>query len=312
MPVQSFLLCRLPYSEVIERYDLSSVSDEEISFGNVTVRPWPGCYFNPAMEICRQSTVRERYIGGIASVIERLRIDGGKTVICRQICGRFNDFDFEAIVDEYFKLFPGMFCFCFYHPASGFWMGASPELLLSSRHGLRHADTRALAGTRRSGESMPWSEKNIAEHNIVVAEMCRRIDELGLSSSQGERYNFAYGEIEHLCTPIGIDGDIDNISIDRIISAIHPTPAVGGYPLQKALSEISNIECWPRNCYGGYISVCDSQATTVYVMLRCVHFSTTHWAIYTGSGITQDSDPDDEWRETEAKAQPLRSLLSRY
>ena len=147
---------------------------------------------------------------------------------------------------------------------------------------------------------------------MVTDDMCRRIEELTLEPRLGQQYNFAYGNIEHLCTPIEIRGDLDGVSLHRLIRAIHPTPAVGGYPREKALSDIDAIEHWPRNCYGGHISVRHGSETIVYIALRCVHFDAVKWAVYTGSGITPDSDAADEWLETETKAAPLISILSHY
>ena len=81
-------------------------------------------------------------------------------------------------------------------------MGASPELLLTAKAGAGHAETRALAGTRKRSEGGEWSAKNLAEHRMVTDDMCRRIEELTLEPRLGQQYNFAYGNIEHLCTPI--------------------------------------------------------------------------------------------------------------
>ena len=306
----SFLLCREPFGDVLRRFELTSASSDALQFGAASVHPWTGLSFSQPMEVCPESTSEADYKADIRAVVEGLRARGGKTVICRQICGTFADFDLDAMVDRYFNLFPGMFCFCFYHPVTGYWMGASPELLLTVRGSKLEASTRALAGTRRRGAADCWSRKNIEEHEMVTADMCRRITDLDLQAVSGERYNFAYGDIEHLCTPIDIKGDLRGVSLSRIIDAIHPTPAVGGYPRPQALADIAATEHWPRNCYGGYISLRNGDDTIVYVVLRCVHFDRHKWAVYTGSGITADSDADDEWRETAAKAAPLLSILS--
>lgn len=310
--MQSFFLCRLPFSDTISRHELTSSTPEELSFGEITVHPWPGLKFDGKMEVCPESTPETVYKADIKSLVAELRANGGKTVVCRQICGTFDRFEPEAMAREYFALFPEMFCFLFCHPLAGCWMGASPELLLTTKAGSGHAETRALAGTRKRCEGGEWSAKNLAEHRLVTDDMCRRIEELTLEPRLGRQYNFAYGNIEHLCTPIEIEGDLEGVSLHRLIRAIHPTPAVGGYPREKALSDIDAIEHWPRNCYGGHISVRHGSETIVYVALRCVHFDAAKWAVYTGSGITSDSEAADEWLETEAKAAPLLSILSHY
>lgn len=94
----------------------------------------------------------------------------------------------------------------------------------------------------------------------------------------------------------------------EIIGAIHPTAAVGGYPVATAIEEIDRTESFPRYFYGGTLVT----PRLAYVVLRCVHFDAQRWCVYTGSGITADSDPADEWGETQAKAAPLLDILKKY
>ena len=192
-------------------------------------------------------------------------------------------------------------------------MGASPELLLEEKSD-KLVYTRALAGTRRSGCQEPWSNKNIEEHTLVVDDICRRVADAGngINAIAETRYNFRYGRIEHLCTPIRIEKATGKLSVDDIIARIHPTAAVCGFPCDVAMTEIARAERNPRNYYGGVITVRHNGLSTAYVVLRCVHFDSSHWAVYTGSGITAASDPIDEWQETDDKAAPLISILSKY
>lgn len=308
----SFILYRLPGSNQLHRSEFTSISSDKLSFGEISVNPWVCDNFGAAMTVCTDSTDKDYYISSLSRLIEALRKDSCKTVICRQICGKFSRFAPEELAVEYFRSFPDSFCFMFYHPLTGFWMGASPELLLEVKTPTE-AHTRALAGTKPIADTTPWDSKNIEEHRIVVDDILGRLTGLGysVSAEAGTTADLAYGTVRHLCTPISIHSDAQ-LPFEKIVSTLHPTSAVGGYPREKALEYIKEYEATPRNCYGGLITVPTPDGPLAYVILRCVHFDNEKWAIYTGSGITHASDAEDEWRETEAKATPLVNLLSSF
>ena len=311
---EAFLLCRFPGETELRRYGFTSVSScrNYLVFEDATVAPWPGISLVHKMSIAAHPTTYDDYCSRVGSLIGDLNNNGGKTVITRQICGTFSSFKPEEMAKEYFGAFPDMFCFLFYHPSTGWWMGATPELLLQSDTDNR-LQTRALAGTRLATQGGEWDKKNIEEHAFVTDDILNRIKAIApesLSTALSTR-NLRYGKIEHLCTDITLSS-CDGLDPLTIISAIHPTPAVGGYPREAAMQNIALYESAPRNCYGGNITVKTAQGINAYVMLRCVHFNTEKWAVYTGSGITSASIAHDEWIETERKAAPLISLLSKY
>lgn len=314
--MNAFLKYRLPGDKTINTCSFTGIANGCLIFDKVSIVPWLGTDLsnNTIMPVPDESTSESYYLDTISKLIAQLRKRGGKTVICRQIAGRFNDFSLEQISQMYFEKFPDMFCFLFYHETTGYWLGASPELLFEiDADG--HAKTRALAGTRNRSNCRQWSAKNMAEHEIVVDDIVQRIYSVSPSAKikKMDRYDFRYGAIDHLCTPIEMYNIIkDDDTIDKFISAIHPTAAVGGYPREEALEDIADLEQTPRCCYGGYVSVCEEEKRIVYVILRCVHFNEKQWAVYTGSGITAESLPEDEWKETADKAAPLVDLLRKF
>ncbi|MCH5220956.1 MAG: chorismate-binding protein [Muribaculaceae bacterium] len=287
---------------------------QSLEYEIVSVVPWYDCSFrnDSVMDVATVSTPQDVYLDNVGRLVKKLRMRGGKSVLCRQICGTFKDFNLESIIRDYFSLFPDMFCFCFYHPSSGYWMGATPELLLESISG-NVAITRALAGTKKHGVG-EWSSKNTEEHQIVIDDMVKRISEVNgdIEIKTMPTYDFHYQNIDHLCTPIHLKTLDCKFEISKIINAIHPTAAVGGFPQAEALRDIKLYEDVRRHCYGGLIDIKRDDSRVVYVMLRCVHFDNEKWAIYTGSGITAGSSPEDEWIETADKATPLLKILEKY
>lgn len=256
--------------------------------------PWP------------ESTARELYLDKVDELIGRLRQTGGKTVISRTIASSGDRVDWLVVAERYFAVHPEAFRYMYYTTRHGFWLGASPEVLYA---GDDHAfTTMALAGTRQATDgSEPWSSKNIAEQAIVRDYIVDKLYDLGLSPVTGPVETVSTGNLQHLRTVIS--GSNEGIGGREILSALNPTPALAGYPLAVALENIVETESHPRRCYGGYVAAMDGGCTNAYVNLRCVNFDEHSWCMYVGGGIMPDSESDDEWRETEGKANILRKII---
>lgn len=284
-------LCRAPGAEPV------LVSDFEVS-------PWPG---QPDItpEVWRQSTPREDYYASIASLAATLRAEGGKAVISRAICGCNPALDWLEVASRLFERYPDAFCHLYHSPRSGWWLGATPEILLRHDADGRFV-TMALAGTRR--DSLPWDAKNIEEHNMVRDFIADTLSEAGVEFGMSPGDEIAYGSIRHRCTMFS--GTMpDAATAARIVDNLNPTPAVGGWPRRRAMEHIGAIEAHPRKDYGGYINYSTGGTRSWYVNLRCVNFDLRgNYCIYAGGGITGLSVPADEWAETEAKAAVLLEL----
>lgn len=250
------------------------------------------------------ATDRRQYIDAVTAVIERLKREGGKSVISRTTCGQSAGVDWAAVTRQYFARYPGTFRFLYYSPQTAFWLGASPELLYSGD--LSRVDTMSLAGTRRPTDE-PWDAKNIAEHQIVTDFIAAALTDAGLNVTVDATETLNYGVIQHLCTKISAHGHYASHAC--ILDRLSPTPALAGYPRDKARLDIASAERHERRCYSGYVAVHNGDRFEAYVNLRCVNFDSKRWCIYTGGGITAQSVPDDEWRESEIKASVLRQLI---
>lgn len=295
---ESFAAVMLPDEAVLRIFDTDSI----------LLRPWPGC--SGAEELPLQSDSQKNYLANLDQLIGQLnKQHRAKAVICRRICGSFDNPDFKAMAESYFESMPNSFRFFFREKGHTFWMGATPELLLDADGGTYR--TRALAGTRPAGMNCPWDDKNIEEHNIVIDDIVERLKALGLEVHTGATETLKYSRIEHLCTAIEAHGPVG--LADKIIETLHPTAAIAGYPRSAALEYIAEYEQFDRSYYAGLIGVPVSASRTLtYVILRTMAFDSRNWCIYTGSGITAQSVPEDEWLETAAKASPLLRTLEPY
>ncbi len=248
-----------------------------------------------------------QYCSQAHQIIQDLRRYGGKTVLSRTITGKY-DKDWTEVMDSYFSNNSNSFRYAYMTRETGCWLGATPEILFEKLSTDEYFQTMSLAGTRAKAlHDLPWDKKNEEEHNYVTEYIVSTLANMCIATTVGEKESIGYGEIEHLCHRIiAKSGDKQ---IQNIIERLSPTPAVLGYPIENALSDIQNYEVHPRYCYAGYVGVTDDDGTHVFVNLRCVHFNSERFCIYGGGGLTALSNEEDEWNEIEAKTQGLRKLL---
>lgn len=186
----------------------------------------------------------------------------------------------------------------------GIWMGATPEILVK-KSGENQYATMSLAGTKRKDENREWTDKEIEEQAIVTRYICDKLLPISSSLNTSETSTHKAGHLLHLKTEISFKS---NAKFDSIARLLHPTPAVCGMPLQKASTIINNFEN-NRSLYAGFIGPAMESDTCMYVNLRCMQISGNKALLYVGAGITENSDPDKEWIETENKAQTLQKFL---
>ena len=98
--------------------------------------------------------------------------------------------------------------------------------------------------------------------------------------------------------------------LNDILCALHPTPAVGGYPKEAAKVWIDRVEPHRRRYYGGYLGPVQADGMRLFVNLRCMEVDDGYVRLYVGGGLTVQSQPASEWCETEAKAQTLLSVIN--
>lgn len=207
--------------------------------------------------------------------------------------------EFLSLTRKYENAFVSMF----HIPGRGLWMGATPELLLK-REGTK-GETMALAGTRKANSSTDWDTKNIAEHIYVSKFIGETIEKHSKTYEIGAMETTRpSAHIEHLRTNFGMESDTNGFF--DILNELHPTPAVCGTPQPICLKEIPKKEKYDREFYGGVVGpIYDSQSFELYVNIRCMKVTKDKFIIYAGGGITIDSEPENEWKETELKAKTI-------
>ena len=96
------------------------------------------------------------------------------------------------------------------------------------------------------------------------------------------------------------------------IDATFPPGSVTGAPKLAALERIAALEPVPRGVYCGAVGWVDADQRQgdLNVAIRTFWVDEGQLHFGTGGGITWDSDPDDEWAETELKARNLLRVAS--
>lgn len=201
-------------------------------------------------------------------------------------------------------------------PPAAFF-GATPERLVSLRG--RTVETGALAGTTGRGETPAedeWlaeellaDEKNVHEHELVAETIREQLAPFAASVSVGERGVKRLATVQHLHTPITAELADDTHVLD-VVEALHPTPAVGGLPPDRALETIRETEPFDRGWYAAPVGWIDAAGNgTFAVGLRSAVATRRRATLFAGVGIVGDSDPDAEWDEVELKFRPILDEL---
>jgi len=198
---------------------------------------------------------------------------------------------------------------------------ASPERFLEVRG--RHVETRPIKGTRARGRD--WeedqalraellaSEKDRAE-NVMIVDVLRndlgRVCDSGSVRTTGLCELEVFPQVLHLTSTVRGRLQETRDAID-LLHACFPGGSITGAPKLRAIEIIDSLEPVRRHAYTGAIGYLDWSGDadfniairTAIVTPRAVHFAA-------GGGITADSEPEAEYRESLQKIEGLRAALS--
>lgn len=209
------------------------------------------------------------------------------------------------------RSYPRCFVALFSTPLSGTWLVATPELLLEKEGSICH--TMALAGTLEyTGDPDPkWSTKNIREQRYVAEYIRDAIAPFAVRVAADGPHTVRAAALVHLRTDFSFRIGA-NCRIGEILSALHPTPAVCGLPVDAARSFILAYEHSPRAYYSGFCGpVGIDGSANLFVTLRCMRIREGACDLYAGGGLLPDSTEAAEWHETEAKMKTMLNLLGK-
>ncbi|MFZ6002322.1 MAG: isochorismate synthase [Actinomycetota bacterium] len=280
--------------------------DREVMPGRVTVAPARSSEWWCELVATATKAMRDAGPGGLS-----------KVVLAREVLVESDvPFDKAAVLALLRASYPG----CFLFHVDGF-LGASPELLVSRSGDVVRAQPMAGTAPRggdpatdaRLGAALLASPTYRREHQITIDMVydlllpwCSYLD------YEAEPSVIGVANVQHLATLV--EGRLSQPapSIIDLVAAIHPTPAVNGWPREQAYEWIAQNEGFDRGRYAGAVGWVDSRGNGTWaVSIRCADVSGSTARICAGNGIVAESDPATELAETQAKLQAIVGALTR-
>lgn len=209
------------------------------------------------------------------------------------------------------NLHPNAFGYLFYHPKVGIWCGATPETLVKIKD--TKLMTMSLAATLPyvDNKKPNWGSKEIEEQQMVSEyigdKLAHTMERLEIDEAESVRA----GNLWHLRSEVRGEM-LPNLKVKEVITALHPTPAVCGIPTTEARHFIQANENYKRTFYTGFLgelNLVSQGELSLFVNLRCMELESDAAYIFVGGGITEASDPESEWIETQNKSKTMLGVL---
>lgn len=267
-----------------------------------------------------QATNPIEWMRTVATATTRIAIgELTKVVLAREITVTADlPFDAVSLLHRLRALSPSAYAYA----VDGF-VGATPEMLVSRLGDVVRA--HPMAGTlprtgdpdvdaRRAGELL-GSHKNRVEHQITIDMVhetllpwCSYLD------AEPEPSVVAAGPVQHLATLVEGRLSRPEPSVLDLVAALHPTPAVGGWPRAAALQVQAELERTDLGRYGGPVGWVDAAGNGAFgVGIRGAQLDADARTarVFAGVGVVDGSDPAAELEEARSKAQAVLSALTR-
>jgi isochorismate synthase len=250
----------------------------------------------------------------------RLRAgEAAKVVLAREVLARGDGVVSAAMVARSLRAaYPSCFTYLITGADGTAFAGASPELLVR-RSGDRAfaqpmAGSVARGGTDAEDERLALqleeSAKDATEHRLVSDFVVAALRPFAKSVSARPPEVVRFTNIQHLATSVSAELMAPPADVLQLAAALHPTPAVGGWPREAADALIDELEGMERGWYAGAVGWIDANGDGEFsVALRCGLLWEDGARLYAGVGVMPDSDPVRELEETELKFKALLTAL---
>jgi isochorismate synthase len=260
------------------------------------------------------------WAAAVGSAAARLRAgEAAKVVLAREVLARGDGVVSAAEVARSLRAaYPSCFTYLITGADGTAFAGASPELLV--RRSGRRAFSQPMAGSvargtteaedERLARELEDSAKDAVEHRIVSDFVVEAMRPFAQSVAARPPEVVRFTNIQHLATSVSAELVDPPADVLQLAAALHPTPAVGGWPREAADALIDELEGMERGWYAGAVGWIDSHGDGEFaVALRCGLLWEDGARLYAGVGVMPDSDPASELEETELKFKALLTAL---
>lgn len=267
----------------------------------------------------KEEVARDQWLRSVHYATDLIRNDAiEKVVLARKLFLSFSErIDRSHVLHELHEQQPMSYIFAFENGSTCF-IGASPEQLV--RKNGHMCETACLAGSIRRGHTVKEDEelgrwllqddKNRREHAFVVDMIKQAMNEVCTEVViPNEPTLLKMRHIQHLYTPVQAKVK-EGVSIFSLVERLHPTPALGGFPKEKAVQTIREIEPLDRGWYAAPIGWVDANGNGEFaVAIRSALLEDNKAHLFAGCGIVAHSDPHNEYEETNVKFKPMLLAL---
>ncbi|NTV28520.1 MAG: isochorismate synthase [Candidatus Omnitrophica bacterium] len=233
-----------------------------------------------------------------------------KAVLSRRVTINFDGpVDPVVLLRRLLEIPDGGYAFFYQFSETHAFLGVSPELLYA-RSG-EMLSSEAVAGTRTRGDNLHedaelgrellGSEQDVREHRSVIGALVAVFRQVCRSYKVEEKASVRkLARQQHLVTRIS--GKLAEGVTDRdLCSALHPTPAVGGSPADKAMQFLNHVESFDRGWFAAPVGYFQKSSARLAVAIRSCLAAGDAVHLYSGAGIVDGSRPLAEWDEMEIK-----------
>ena len=295
-----------------------------------TAQPIAQIIENPTAE-ATNTVARQRFEDSVQEAVSAIQQGAfRKVVLSRTKTVVFDgELDAVALFEHLCETYPTAFVSAVWLPGQQqTWVSATPERLVST-DAVGMFQTVSLAGTqsaydadgrlKRTAEAL-WSQKEIEEQAIVSRYIIECFKKIRLREylEEGPKTVLA-GNLMHLGSQFTVDTQaVRYPQLGTVMTRLlHPTSAVCGMPRADAFAFINQHEGYDREFYSGFLGPVniapgradDGPESHLFVHIRCMKIEANTATLYAGAGLTEDSDPQKEWQETEMKCQTLLAVI---
>ncbi|MHB8611497.1 MAG: isochorismate synthase [Candidatus Dormibacteraceae bacterium] len=260
------------------------------------------------------------WTAAVGSAASRLRAgDAAKVVLAREVLARGDGVVSAAMVARSLRAaYPSCFIYLITGADGTAFAGASPELLVRRSGG--RAFSQPMAGSvargatdaedERLARQLEDSVKDKVEHRVVSEFVVAALRPFARAVTAPAPEVVRFTNIQHLATSVSAELLQPPADALALAAALHPTPAVGGWPREAADKLIDELEGMERGWYAGAVGWIDARGDGEFaVALRCGLLWEDGARLYAGVGVMPDSDPARELAETELKFKALLTAL---
>ncbi|WP_111858479.1 isochorismate synthase [Acinetobacter sp. CFCC 10889] len=263
------------------------------------------------------------YVNGVTKLVELMKSTALEKAVLARAIDLHSTHKF-SVVELFYRLFhnnPEGYTFALAQDPkkSGWFMGASPELLVAKQN--QYVFSNPVAGTlarsvdatedQAQAERLLASAKDQHEHAVVIEAIADQLSPLCQSLTIPKMPSLIKTQtVWHLATQIKGTLKDPKMHVFDLASILHPTPAVCGQPAPLARQLISELEPFQRNLFAGTMGWSDVRGNGAWaVNVRCGRIFEHSARLYAGAGIVAASQPTSELNETIAKFKTMLNAL---